>query len=66
MTDWRDVITTSTTRKKSGGSRKHGRDSVKCARYKAAGTRAKNKARHIAKEEKRQERFRIRRDAASK
>jgi len=63
MTDWRDVVTTTTSRKKSGGgARKIGRDKVKCARYRAAGTRVKNKARRIAKEAKRQERFRIRRE----
>ena len=64
MADWRDVIVTTTTKKRSsGGQRKHGRDKVKCARYRASGTREKNKARRIAKEEKRQERFRERRSA---
>ena len=46
---------------KSGkGTRKHGRDQVKCARYRAQGRREKNKARRIAKEKKRQEKLRAR------
>jgi len=63
MSDWRDVITITTKKRSSGGQRKHGRDKVKCARYKAEGRREKNKARRIAKEERRQERFRERRNA---
>jgi hypothetical protein len=35
--------------RKSGGAKKYGRNRVKCQRYRAAGTREKNKARRIAK-----------------
>ena len=48
-------------RRKSGGDKKHGRNKVKCARYRAEGRREKNKARRIAKEARRQERLRLRR-----
>jgi hypothetical protein len=48
-------------KRKSGGSKKHGRNKEKCARYRAEGRREKNKARRIAKEARRQERFRLRR-----
>ena len=42
---------------KSGkGTKKHGRNKVKCARYRAEGRREKNKARKIAKQKKIQER----------
>lgn len=39
-------------RQKGGGAKKIGRSKVKCARYKAMGTREKNKARKIAKDAK--------------
>lgn len=40
-----------------GGTRKHGRDKVKCARYRAQDRREKNKKRRIEKEERRQAKF---------
>ena len=46
--------------RKSGsgaGTKKFGRDSKKCQRYRAEGRRAKNKDRKVRKEEKRQARF---------
>lgn len=42
----------SSTGKKGG--KKHGRDKVKCVRYRALGTREKNKERRKKKEAKRQ------------
>ena len=45
------------TKTASGGQKKHGRDATKCQRYRAAGTREKNKAGRIAKEKRRQARF---------
>jgi len=42
----------SSTGKKGG--KKHGRDKVKCARYRSLGTREKNKERRKKKEAKRQ------------
>jgi len=48
----------SSTHKK--GSKKFGRDKVKCAQYRAAGTREKNKARRKRKEVKRQARLKDR------
>lgn len=50
------------SRKKSGGDKKHGRNKVKCARYRSEGRREKNKARRIAKEMKRQARLRARKE----
>lgn len=47
-------------RRKSGGDKKHGRNKLKCARYRAEGRREKNKARRIAKEARRQERLKKR------
>ncbi len=49
------------SRKKSGGSKKHGRSLVKCARYRAEGRREKNKARRKAKYGKRMARLRAKR-----
>lgn len=43
-----------------GGTRKHGRDRDKCARYRTRDTKEKNKRRRIEKEERRQERFKAR------
>ena len=43
------------------GSRKFGRDKVKCERYRREGRREKNKAKRIAKERRRQARFKARR-----
>lgn len=54
------------TRIRKGGKRKIGRDKDKCARYRAAGTREKNKERKRIKEAKRQERFRLRREGDDK
>ena len=48
------------SRKKSGGAKKIGRSLKKCAKYRAEGTREKNKARRLAKEERRQARFKLR------
>jgi hypothetical protein len=48
-------------KRKSGGNKKHGRNKVKCALYRAEGKREKNKERRIAKEARRQERLRLRR-----
>jgi len=45
----------SSTGKKGG--KKHGRNKVKCARYRALGTREKNKERRKKKEAKRQTRL---------
>jgi hypothetical protein len=39
-------------RQKGGGAKKIGRSKVKCARYKGAGIREKNKKRKIAKDAK--------------
>ena len=36
--------------RKGGGSKKHGRNNVKCAKYRAMGTREKNKARKMKKQ----------------
>jgi len=36
-------------RQKGGGAKKIGRSKAKCAKYRAAGTREKNKKRNIAK-----------------
>lgn len=47
--------------KAKGGTRKYGRDKVKCARYRAQGIREKNKRRRIEKEKRRQARFKLRR-----
>jgi len=49
------------SRRKSGGDKKHGRNKVKCALYRAEGRREKNKERRIAKEARRQEKLRLRR-----
>ena len=45
-----------------GGTRKYGRDKVKCARYRAQGTKEKNKHRRIEKEKRRQIRFKLGRE----
>ena len=47
--------------KSHGGSKKIGRNKIKCLRYRMEGRREKNKARRIAKEARRQERFKLRR-----
>ena len=46
----------------TGKSSKKGRDAKKCAKYKAEGRREINKEKRIAKEAKRQERFRLRKE----
>ena len=46
--------------KAKGGTKKHGRDKVKCARYRIQGTREKNKRRRIEKEKRRQAKFKLR------
>jgi hypothetical protein len=61
MSDTYSYVPKPRKRKKSGGSKKHGRNLVKCAKYRAEGRREKNKARRIAKEARRQERLRLRR-----
>ena len=38
--------------RKSGGSKKHGRNKVKCARYRAEGRLEKNKAKKARKQKK--------------
>ncbi len=48
--------------KAKGGTKKYGRDKVKCARYRAQGKREKNKRRRIEKEKQRQMRFKLRRN----
>lgn len=45
---------------RKGGIRKHGRDLVKCAKYRSEGRRERNKARKKAKEEKHQARLKAR------
>ena len=42
-----------------GGTRKHGRDKVKCARYQAQDRKEKNKHKRIEKEKRRQMRFKL-------
>lgn len=42
------------TRKKGKKNRKHGRNKVFCARYRAENREAKNKARNVKREAKRQ------------
>ena len=37
---------------RKSGNKKHGRNAVKCARYRAEGRREKNKARKLAKQQK--------------
>ena len=49
-----------TDQKKSSGTKKYGRDATKCARYRSAGTREKNKEKRILKEKKRQARLKAR------
>jgi len=46
-----------TRQRSSGGTKKHGRDKVKCAQYRASGRREKNKRRRIEKEARRQKRL---------
>ena len=36
--------------RKGGGSKKHGRSKVRCAKYRAMGTREKNKVRKMKKQ----------------
>jgi hypothetical protein len=45
---------------KSNKNRKYGRNKVKCAAYKAAGRREKNKARKMAKRVRKLEKSRLR------
>lgn len=54
------------SRRKSGGDKKHGRNRVKCARYRAEGRREKNKARRKAKYERKMARLRARRNNVTK
>jgi len=49
--------------RKSGGDKKHGRNRVKCARYRLEGRREKNKARKLAKYERKMSRLRAKRMA---
>jgi len=51
------------SKKKSGGAKKIGRSLKKCAKYRAEGTREKNKARRIAKEARRQKRLKLRKQS---
>ncbi len=46
-----------------GGSKKIGRNKLKCQRYRLENRREKNKARRVAKEARRQERLKLRRRA---
>jgi hypothetical protein len=46
--------------RRKGGTRKHGRDKERCARYRALGRREENKERKIQKEKRRQERLKAR------
>jgi hypothetical protein len=48
------------------GNKKHGRNLVKCAKYRAEGRREKNKARKIAKQKKIYERAKRKREERAK
>lgn len=47
----------------SGGTKKHGRNQGKCARYRAEGRREKNKARKMAKRQRKLDKAKKRRQA---
>jgi hypothetical protein len=50
--------------KQKGGNKKHGRNKVKCARYRKEGRREKNKARRIARHERCLEKARQKKESA--